>query len=290
MILGKSSRFNADFISPLFDTKYCSVYSVVLYLNEKSFLLNIFNANRELLLVKTFTNHNQYEIADFLGKVCFEDELLKSKYASWEVILNSKKWLIIPSEFLPDGSESAYLEQLFRISTKEVCLRNMIKPLSINIIYAIESELQKKAEYYFHEVNIRHSISNSILHYYKSATYQPTVFFAAIEVYEDTFNYVLFKSGQLIYANQITFNNADDLLYNVILINNALSVDEKNLEIILTGVSNQYDHLRQTVQAHYPFFREVPNIYPPQIVLEQHGIKLSQYAPFIFNYIENNKK
>ncbi len=290
IVLGKSSRFNADFVSPLFDPKYFSVYRVVLNLNEKSFLLSIFNTNGEILLIKTFLNINQYEIADFLGKICFEDELLKNKFASWEIILNSKKWMLVPSEFLPDGSEQAYLEQLFRIGSNEVCLRNMIKPLSLNIIYTIDSELQKKAQYYFPDVDIRHSIASSILHYYKSATFQPTGYFAALEIYENSFNYVVFNAGNLLYANQLQFDTPDDFLYNIILINNALSINEKNLEIIMTGINNQFNELKLIIQEHYPLYREIPNIYAPQIALEQQGFKLSQYAPLIFHYLENNKK
>ncbi len=248
VILGRSSRFNADFVSPLFDPKYFSVYRVVLNLNEKSFLLCIFNTNGEVLLVKTFLNINQYEIADFLGKICFEDELLKSKFASWELILNPKKWMLIPAEFLADNQEKDYLEQLFRISSSEVCLRDMIKPLSVNLIYAIENELLKKAEYYFPNVNVRHSISNSILHYYKSATYQPTGFFASIELNENSFNYVVFNTGKLLYANQLYFDTPDDFLYNIILINNALSINEKALELIMTGISGQYNELKNIIQ------------------------------------------
>lgn len=290
IVLGKSSRFNADFVSPLFDPKYFSVYRVVLNLNDKSFLLTIFNTNGEVLLIKTFLNINQYEMADFLGKICFEDELLKNKFASWEIILNSKKWMIIPSEFLPDGSEVAYLEQLFRISTNEVCLRNRVKPLGLNVIYTIDSELEKKAQYYFPNVEIRHSIASSILHYFKSATHQPTGYFSAIELYENTFNYVVFNSGKLLFANQLQFDTPDDFLYNIILINNALTINEKNLEIIMTGSNSQFNELKLTIQEHYPLYREIPNIYPPQIALEQQGFKLSQYAPFIFHYLENNKK
>ncbi len=290
IVLGKSSRFNADFVSPLFDPKYFSVYRVVLYLNEKSFLLSIFNTNGEILLIKTFININQYEVADFLGKICFEDELLKNKFASWEIIINSKKWMIVPSEFLPDGSEQAYLEQLYRINSNEVCFRNMIKPLSLNIIYAIDTELQKKAQYYFPDVEIRHTIASSILHYYKSATYQPTGYFAALELYENSFNYVVFNAGSLLYANQLHFDTPDDFLYNIILINNALSINEKNLEIIMTGINSQFNELKLIIQEHYPLYREIPNIYAPQIALEQQGFKLFQYAPLIFHYLENNKK
>ncbi len=290
IILGKSSRFNADFVSPLFDPKYFSVYRVLLYLNEKSFLVSIFNTNGEVLLIKTFLNLNQYEISDFLGKICFEDELLKNKYASWEIIVNPKKWMIIPAEFLPDGAEKDYLEQLFRINDSEVCLRNMIKPLGLNIIFVLDSELMKKAQYYFPNVDIRHSIANSILHYYKSATFQPTGFFAAIELYENFLNYIVFNFGNLLFANQFQFDTPDDLLYNIILINNGLSINEKNLELIMTGINSQFNELKSIIQEHYPLFREIPNIYPPQIALEQQGFKLSQYAPFIFHYLENNKK
>lgn len=290
IVLGKSSRFNADFVSPLFDPKYFSVYRVVLNLNDKSFLLTIFNTNGEVLLIKTFLNINQYEMADFLGKICFEDELLKNKFASWEIIINSKKWMIVPSEFLADGSEIAYLEQLFRISANEVCLRNMVKPLSLNVIYTIDSELEKKAQYYFPNVEIRHSIASSILHYFKSATHQPTGYFSAIELYDNTFNYVVFNSGKLLFANQLQFDTPDDFLYNIILINNALTINEKSLEIIMTGSNPQFNELKLIIQEHYPLYREIPNIYPPQIALEQQGFKLSQYAPFIFHYLENNKK
>jgi len=290
VILGKSSRFNADFVSPLFDPKYFSVYRVVLNLNEKSFLLSIFNTNGEIILIKTFLNLNQYEIADFLGKICFEDELLKNKFASWEVILNSKKWMLVPAEFLPDGSEVKYLEQLYRVNSNEECLRNMIKPLSLNVIYCVDSELLKKAQYYFPQVDFRHTIANSILHYYKSATYQPTGYFASIEFYDDNFNYVVFNSGKLIYANHLQFHTPDDFLYNIILINNALAINEKNLEIILTGINSQFNELKNIIQEHYPLHREIPNIYAPQIALEQQGFKLFQYAPMIFNYLDHNKK
>jgi len=290
VILGKSSRFNADFVSPLFDPKHFSVYRVVLSLHEKSFLLSIFNTNGEVILIKTFLNINQYDTADFLGKICFEDELLKNKFASWEVIFNSKKWTIVPSEFLADGSEKEYLEQLFKISSNEECIRNFIKPLGLNVIYSIDSELLKKSQYYFPDVSFRHSIANSILHYHKSATYQPTGFFAAVEFYENLFNYVVLNSGNLIFANQFQFDTPDDFLYNIILVNNALSINEKSLEIILTGINSQFNDLKNIIQEHYPLFREIPNIYPPQIALEQQGFKLFQYAPLIFNYLEHNKK
>lgn len=291
IVLGKSSRFNADFVSPLFDPKYLSVYRAVLSLNEKAFLLSIFNANGEILLIKTFLNVNQYEMEDFLGKICFEDELIKNKLDSWEVIVNSRKWMIVPSEFLPDGAEQAYLEQFYRINpSNDVCIRNMIKPLSLNVVYSINSELYKKAQYYLPDVNIRHSIANSILHYYKSATYQPTNYFAAIELYENTFNYTVFSSGKLLYVNQLQFDTHDDFLYNIILINNALSINEKSLEVIMTGIHDQFNDLRSIIQEHYPLYREIPNIYSPQIALEQQGFKLFQYAPIIFNYLANNKK
>lgn len=290
IILGKSSKYNADFVSPLFEPKYFSIYRVVFYFSEKAFLLAILNPMGEIMLIKTYTNMNTYSIPDFLGKICFEDELIKSKFASWEVILNSKKWTIVPAEFLSDGGEIKYLEALFRINNDEECQRNFVKPLGLNIIYTLDTELVKKLNFYFPDVQIRHSIASSILHYFKSANFQPTEHFAVIELFEDIFNITIFKHGNLIFANQYTFGNADDLLYNVILVNNAIQINEKNLEITLTGISQQYDEIVQTLKEHYPLYRSVPAIYPPQIALEQHGLKIANYAPMIFNYLEHNKK
>ncbi len=216
--------FEADYIAPGFDVQFPWLYRLSGTVSHRGFAYALAGKTGEAAVVKHVPGDGPPDSPDVLAAAARNDELLKNPWEPVEIVVHDPRWLIVPGEFVPAGSEEKYLAALFDSAPRHV-YRDYIRPLKLCVIYAVEDALLQKCTYFFRQPKFKHVLTAFILfhrHVHKNAK---TPYTATVAVLNARFLYLVFKGQEPVFANFFPIAGPEDVVYYVKSVNQAVGVE-----------------------------------------------------------------
>ncbi len=279
MTTAKPQTAHDLYISSTFNPSSLSIYHLGVYFEEDTLLMGISNVQDEPLLLRQYKNRDGLEPAKFLDAIWNQDDYLRKRFAQVLLLLGAGKWLPIPAEYVPDGSEGSYLATYYEIGEGGLShyriQKDVIRGTGAAIGYAIEKSLADFISARFGQATTLH-VASRYVEMTRALSLRPLgqlPFTGIVWLYLNEFHYVLFQGEQLIIVNQYSALTAEDVMYYLQGIHNQLGIAKNNLLIGVAGYSVLKPYVATLL---YRFFgtgyRDLSKLFPAASSLKEAGL------------------
>jgi hypothetical protein len=231
------------------------------------------NPQQEILCLRRYQNTAGLPIGEFLDKVCIQDETLKYRFQRVDILYQGARWLLVPVEFLPTGTEANYLSQSFSISeTRDNFQRELVRPLQLNVVYAIEDLLLRKFDFYFQEYQLHHPVTYLLQYNLTLQEQLKKPYLCHVEIFFKSMLLTIFKSEQLIFCNRFAVNYAEDIFYFILSVFQQLKLPNDQLSLYVTGREVLRKKANELLKVQFSNWIEAQKILPYLPTLNTAGI------------------
>jgi hypothetical protein len=243
MSLTKPQPHQDLYQSAAFNPSSLSIYHFGLYLEGDSLLYAISNVQDELLFLRQYKNRDGLEPNRFMETVWQQDDYFRKRFAQVLLLVEADKWLPLPAEYVPDGSEGTYLAAYYEIGESALAhysaRKDVIRGTGAAVNYAVDASL---AEFFTSRLS-----SATLLHaaaryteltralVLKPLSQRP--FTGIVWIYMGRFYYVLYQGEKLIIVNRYSAVTAEDVMYYIQGIHNQLGIAKSDVGIGVAGYS-----------------------------------------------------
>ncbi len=267
------------YISSTFNPHSVSIYHLGAYFEEDTLLLAISNVQNELLLLRQYKNRDGLEPSRFLDAVWSQDDYFRKRFAQVLLLLGASKWLPIPAEYVPDGTEGSYLAIYYEIGEGALShyriRKDVIRGTGAAIGYAIEGNVADFISARLSQATILH-LATRYVEITRALSLKPLgqqPFTGIVWLYLNKFYYVLFQGERLILVNQYSALTAEDVMYYLQGIHNQLGIARNNLLVGVAGYSVLKPYVATLL---YRFFgtgyRDLSKLFPAASSLKEAGL------------------
>ncbi len=231
------------FAASAFNPSSLSIYHLGVYLERDSLLYTISNVQDEPLFIRFYKNRDSLELSRFLELLWQEDDYLRKRFAKVFFVLDAEKWLPVPAEYVPDGSEAGYLSNFYEIVESALPAyqfrKDVLRGTGAAIIYAIERSLYEL---------LTSRLSGAILIHRASRYVQVALgmaekpisqrpFTGIVFLHLNHFYYVLYQGSQLVFVNGYHAATAEDVLYYIQGLHNLMGIGRGDVGVAVGGYS-----------------------------------------------------
>ncbi|MCS7189593.1 MAG: DUF3822 family protein, partial [Bacteroidia bacterium] len=107
------------YTSSAFNPASLNIYHLGVHLEPENLYYLVSTAQHEPLMVRLYKNRDGLEVTRFIEAVWQQDEFVRKRFAKAFLLLDTDRWLVVPSEYVPDGQEPAYLRAYYEIISEE---------------------------------------------------------------------------------------------------------------------------------------------------------------------------
>lgn len=274
-----------DFIGNSFDPKFISNYRLVLSLSERSLLYALLNTSNEVVVLRKYENASSALLGNFLEQVRNADHWLKSRFANVQLIYVPGYWLLVPSEFLPNGSEAAYLENVYGldIAPDVVIHRDFHRNLKLHNIYVLDPILEQVCNEYFPSAEYKHIVSLALEAHWRivpALVQVGTPITAGLLLLEDVLICSVMKENELLFCNLFHYNSTEDILYYLSSVVACLELRPMDMQLFLSGNPIPRQTATELLKNYFNL-TDIRPFLPKQLSLNKHELYHEDF-PHIF--------
>ncbi len=267
------------YLSSTFNPSSLSIYHLGIYFDEDTLLFGISNVQNEPLLLRHYKNRDGLEPHKFLEAVWQQDDYIRKRFAQVLLLAEAGKWLPIPAEYVPDGSEGSYLSIYYEIGEGALShyrvRKDVIRGTGAAIAYALEGEVGDFISARLNQATTLHTAARYV-EMTRALSLRPLgqqPFTGIVWLYLNKFYYVLFQGEQLILVNRYSALTAEDVMYYLQGIHNQLGIAKNSLAVAVAGYSVLKPYVATLL---YRFFgagyRDLSKVFPGAASLKEAGL------------------
>ncbi|MEM8524728.1 MAG: DUF3822 family protein [Bacteroidota bacterium] len=236
-------RLTTTIIDEAFSQKSANKYELSILIGVDSFLYLVLNQQRHLLLLKEYSLEAQNSLqGERILKLFDEDRLLKLPYAAVKVAFLGQKQIFVPNRLYHPDQKRIYLSHVAGLSVSEVVKSDDLSLLRAQNIYATDRAVQNLMQQMYPRAKFFHSTSALYLGYRQHCeSGKGNVFLNIRDQYLQLF---FFQDRELLYSNAFQVENADDLVYYVMMLFQQFNLPGKTQKVQVTGdfIENSEEH------------------------------------------------
>ncbi|MCS7297673.1 MAG: DUF3822 family protein [Bacteroidia bacterium] len=222
-----------------------SIYHLGILLDNDHFLYSISTAQNEPLFVRLYKNREGLEISRFLDAVWHQDDFLRKRFAHVLFLMDVEKWMVVPSEYTPDGKEMEFLRAYYEIRAggdgevvyrahKEILRGSGAAFLALLPVSLYEYLQARSGTLEAHHLSYRYvQLSRHLI----QTHLQHRPYIGIVWLFLGTFYYCFFAGEQLLFVNRFSAATTEDVLYYIQGLHNLLGIDKGQVGIAVAGYS-----------------------------------------------------
>jgi hypothetical protein len=186
---------------------------------------------------KSFPNSERSLLPTFLENTRKHDPILRSEgFRSVACLTLGPSWLLLPNaHFHPDTGEHL-LEQLCEYETSFHSVRHSpVAQANIHLSFALDVDLEAACRRVFAAGSVDHLLTELIPKGLRIVKASGLPLLCWVHLTYDSFTYLIYKREQLLFCNQYPMYAAEDVVYFVLRVNQALQLATDEISSLLTG-------------------------------------------------------
>ena len=206
-------------------TKECHL-SIKIGLNGISFCIR---NNLEILALESYKN----SLSQLESKI-EKNRWLNQDYATINITINTKKYVLVPTLFYKNEDRNKYLK-LNHTNTEQLeCLVDEVKPIESFVIYGISKAEQDIISTFFPKSTIKHISSihiTNMIAKYKNCEEKTMI----VNVDYRLIHITVLDNTKLIFFNVFNYQTAHDCIYYILFVCEQLELNPEHLSVELMG-------------------------------------------------------
>lgn len=206
-------------------TKECHL-SIKIGLNGISFCIR---NNLEILALESYKN----SLSQLESKI-EKNRWLNQDYATINITINTKKYVLVPTLFYKNEDRNKYLK-LNHTNTEQLeCLVDEVKPIESFVVYGISKAEQDIISTFFPKSTIKHISSMHITNMitkYKNCEEKTMI----VNVDYRLIHITVLDNTKLIFFNVFNYQTAHDCVYYILFVCEQLELNPEHLSVELMG-------------------------------------------------------
>ena len=206
-------------------TKECHL-SIKIGLNGIAFCIR---NNLEILALESYKN----SLSQLESKI-EKNRWLNQDYATINITINSKKYVLVPTLFYKNEDRNKYLK-LNHTNTEQLeCLVDEVKPIESFVVYGISKAEQDIISTFFPKSTIKHISSihiTNMIAKYKNCEEKTMI----VNVDYRLIHITVLDNTKLIFFNVFNYQTAHDCVYYILFVCEQLELNPEHLSVELMG-------------------------------------------------------
>ena len=197
--------------------------------------------------------YQKWDLIQFITDILDEDKVLTLSYKHVKIVFDNRLVTLVPNVLYSDENPVLYLEKVVNIPDEHVVLIDTITDIAAQNIYAIPEKVyhmfrdQYGSNTYYHLSTAIIKSCQSFIEY-KIDT-EKVVF---LNIQQNQIHVIAFDRTQLLFYNTFNFQNAEDLVYYVLLVYEQLGLHNEKVPLYIAGKiqeeSQIHDRLYQYIR------------------------------------------
>jgi len=239
-----SYNYNAHHGANLID----QVSKAIVVLFPRGILIAGYNMTGDLLMTK----YTEYKdalpvwILDFFEHRFIDEPLLKAGEKVEAIFIASDKYLLVPDEIYNSEDATSWLHKIFFIESNETIENYHVHEDKARYLYTCPGTIKNVANRYFPKAQVMPLGSYQFFRPYKTdAVVQCCI--SADHVYA-----TVYKNKTLYWHQIFTYQNAEDIAYQINLMCKQYRINTDNMELQATVIHNALNNVVQDLTQYFP--------------------------------------
>lgn len=193
--------------------------------------------------------NEEWDVATFVSSILEEDSVLKLHFKHVKIVFDNRLMTFVPNDLYSEQNPVLYLENVVDIPIDHVVLIDTLPVIETQNIYAIPEKIYQLFRDQ-HGSNTYYHLSTTLIKACLNTTtiqLKPTNVF--LNVQGNQIHILVFRQEKLLLYNAFYYQNAEDLVYYVLLVYDQLQLDNETVPLHIFGhiykESKIYDRLYQ---------------------------------------------
>jgi hypothetical protein len=241
------------FVDKSFDPEQTNLYhlSIQISLDGFSFaILDIPKGKYTLLKSTNFFLKRSRLLLSKVQEVMDEDEHLKLKYKSIEIIYSSENLTLVPQAFFQQGAAEKFFGFNHEIERGNMVDKTLLPKAEAWCIYNIPENLKEFLVLKFPKATIRHNLYPLIERSLKENRNFPDRKQVHLNFFRSYFELIVITGTKLQLCNQFNYSAESDVTYYVLYVFEQLKLSSDTTELIFHGCLPQTNSIYQTFKKY----------------------------------------
>jgi hypothetical protein len=264
-----------------FVEKYTDTYHLSILLGMDRFSFLVSDPQQNVLLLRSQIISSQVSSLDRIGNelknLYINDEILKLSYRSVKIGLLNQKNTLVPSDLFVAENKEVYLKNIVPNLEKGSTYFDILKPLAMVNLYAINNQFVNQLYGYFPNAKIHHSVTSLIMGYRKIAENR-TGHQIFLNVRRGLLQISLFDNKELLFCNSFAYESSQDFIYYVMLVFDQFQLKPEGNTVHISG------QIIKDSEIYHLLFRYIRHIemvpFPDYYKMGEKGKGVSDYQYF----------
>lgn len=283
---GADSEGNVAFVSNTFDRSLVGTYRLSFSVSDDGVDYAILNDNREVLLLKSYQNERNLPRNEFLDQIAFSDEILKENFKGVDLVVHTKRWLLVPAEHYTEGCEPLFLETIHPVERdQDHFAHDHLKTLSLYVVFAINQQLYKRCQFYFKQFTFHHVAAPLLLESQRVHTALGQRASVHITLFDSHFYCTVFGDNGLLLCNEFTAKHPQDVLFYVMSVVQNMTLNPEDTAIYLTGRGKLKQDSTELLGEYFRHMVNAEQHFQRQPALNKAGLHHQQFVHLLFRNV-----
>ena len=214
------------------------------------------------------------------------NQLLNQSYKKLIVIHQNELFTTVPNNYLDKNNLKQYLQHTVKVLPIDYVSYDSLKPIDANIVYIPFVNINNFLFHKFGGFDFYHSATllTKILQEKQKDTSVPKVY---INVYQNSFELLVFEKQELLFLNSFDFRTAQDFIYYILFVLEQLQLDPNSVTIELLGAIEKESELYEISRK---YLRNLTIYDEKNPCLTSDFDSIPKHAHFsLLNYAQHNK-
>ena len=229
---------NFEIIENNFVKKYADTYDLSILIGMDRFSFLVSDPQQNILLLRSYPfppqNKGLGELSNSLKDIYINDVHLKQSYRSVSVGILNQKNTLIPSDLFVTDQKEVYLKNIVSNLEGNTIYFDLLKPLGIVNVYAIDTKFVNQLYGYFPNMHIHHAAGSLILGHRKIAENR-TGRQICLNVRQGLLQISLFDNKELLFYNSFIYESSQDFIYYVMLVFDQFKLKPEGNTVHISG-------------------------------------------------------
>lgn len=262
----------------IFDKASSNTYNLSIRLRPDGLFFTIYNTeNSKYIGFESNLLSGVPDIYNFISK----HPWLGGHFRNTVCILPSSKYTIIPQALFIDANAAKYLSFVHEVHPSEEIAVSRLKSTDATVVFACELGYFELVRECFPRATILPTVTavvDLMLPIFRNSPGNVM----CIHLNKNDFDLLIIRDGNMVYCNNFSYSNADDLVYYTIFVIDQLKLNAEKVKTYLSGEISQKSDLIRLLKK---YIRSV-NVYNPdmqaQLSYALHDVNPCNY-PDLFN-------
>ncbi|MDE6693293.1 MAG: DUF3822 family protein [Muribaculaceae bacterium] len=193
-----------------------------------------------------------------LGDVVYDNTLLLSDFSVTDVLIDTSRFIIVPTEMATEAEESLILSTLWP-GEKLTAISHPIVSTTDTLLAGVDSKVVSFVRRTFPTATVRHRLT-PLLSYLITNDHEVGVTTMYVNVRDQRMDVIYFSERGLQAVNTYQTPTLDDMLYYIMTVAKGCDMNISKDEIVICGDASEADHLQSLVKK---YVRTVLTMDPP---------------------------